>query len=135
MTPVVLDASAALHLLAVSGDAVPEGSLVLHAPRLLRSEVLSALHALVWRGVVPPSAAHTMLRRLDGLAISLFPDELRLHERAWTIADELGWAKTYDAEYVALADILAIPLLTVDGRLARGVENLIKIVGPADLLL
>ena len=74
-----------------------------------------------------------MLRRLDGLAISLFVNERRLHERAWTIADELGWAKTYDAEYVALAEILDIPLLTLDGRLARGVEHRIRIVGPADL--
>ena len=105
----------------------------LHAPALLRSEVLSALHANVWRGVVPLEAAQEMLRRLDGLAISLFADERLLHQRAWAIADELGWAKTYDAEYVALAQILDIPLLTVDGRLARGVEHLIKILGPAAL--
>lgn len=132
MTPLVLDASAALHLLAVT-ETAPATALALHAPRLLRSEVLSALHALVWRGGVPPGAAQAMRRRLDGLAISVFVDERRLHERAWTIADELGWAKTYDAEYVALAEILDIPLLTVDGRLARGVEHLINVVGPADL--
>ena len=47
--------------------------------------------------------------------------------------DQLGWAKTYDAEYVALAQILDVPLLTVDGRLARGVEHLIKVIGPAEL--
>jgi predicted nucleic acid-binding protein len=74
-----------------------------------------------------------MLGNLDQLAISLFADERSLHERAWTIADELGWAKTYDAEYVALAQILGIPLLTVDGRLARSVEHLVSVVGPADL--
>ncbi len=106
---------------------------MLRAPRLLRSEVLSALHAQVWRGAVPVDAAHTMLRRLDALAISLFADELLLHERAWAIADQLGWAKTYDAEYVALAQILDVPLLTADGRLARGVEHLIKVIGPAEL--
>jgi predicted nucleic acid-binding protein len=132
LTPVVLDASAALHLLAAS-EAVPASPLALHAPRLLRSEVLSAIHARVWRGVVPPAAAQTMLRRLDGLAISLFDDEHLLHARAWTIADELGWAKTYDAEYVALAQILGIPLLTVDGRLARKGEGLVDIVGPVDV--
>jgi predicted nucleic acid-binding protein len=132
LTPVVLDAGAALHLLALP-DAPPASELMLRAPRLLRSEVLSALHAQVWRGAVPVDAAHTMLRRLDGLSISLFADERLLHERAWAIADELGWAKTYDAEYVALAQILAVPLLTVDGRLARGVERLVSVVGPADL--
>lgn len=132
MTPLVLDASAALHLLAAS-DEVYTKPLALHAPRLLRSQVLSALHARVRRGGVPTEAARAMLRRLDGLAINLFADERQLHERAWTLADELGWAKTYDAEYVALAQILDIPLLTIDGRLARGVEHLVPVVGPANL--
>jgi predicted nucleic acid-binding protein len=132
LTPVVLDAGAALHLLALP-DPPPASELTLRAPRLLRSEVLSALHAQVWRGAVPVDAAITMLRRLDGLSISLFADERLLHERAWAIAEQLGWAKTYDAEYVALAQILAVPLLTADGRLARGVEHLVKVIGLAEL--
>jgi predicted nucleic acid-binding protein len=131
LTPVVLDAGAALHLLAASRPAANPP--VLHAPRLLRSEVLSALHAHVWRGVVPHDAAREMLRRLGELQLSLYDDERRLHDRAWSIADELGWAKTYDAEYVALAQLLDIPLLTVDGRLARGVEHLVATVRPLDL--
>ncbi len=95
--------------------------------------MLSALHAQVWRGVVPQDAAREMLRRLGELQLSLYDDERRLHDRAWSIADELGWAKTYDAEYVALAQLLDIPLLTVDGRLARGVEHLVATVRPLDL--
>jgi predicted nucleic acid-binding protein len=132
VTAVVIDASAALHLAAASTSrrrSRPEW----HAPRLLRSELLSALHAQVWRGVVPSGAARQMLHVLDSLEITLFSDERRLHDRAWTLADELGWAKTYDAEYVALADILGLPLLTVDGRLARGVGHLVTVVGPVDL--
>jgi hypothetical protein len=39
------------------------------------------------------------------------PVEIRtpdgLVQAAWKVADELGWAKTYDAHYVALADRLA----------------------------
>ncbi len=131
MTPVVLDAGAALHLAAASRPVANPP--VLHAPRLLRSEVLSALHAQVWRGVVPQDAAREMLRRLGELQLTLYDDERRLHDRAWSIADELGWAKTYDAEYVALAQLLDIPLLTVDGRLARGVEHLVTTIGPLDL--
>lgn len=54
-------------------------------------------------------------------------------ERAWSIADSLGWAKTYDAEYVALAQILDCPLLTRDARLYRGAGRVARIIGPAEL--
>jgi predicted nucleic acid-binding protein len=131
LTAVVLDAGAALHLLAAGGR--PTSLPALHAPRLLRSEVLSALHAQVWRGVVPPDAAREVRRRLGDLPLSVYADDELLHDRAWAVADELGWAKTYDAEYVALAQLLDLPLLTVDARLARGVEHLVAVVGPVDL--
>jgi predicted nucleic acid-binding protein len=56
-----------------------------------------------------------------------------LAEEAWRIADELGWAKTYDAEYVALASLLDCRLVTVDGRLRRGADRLGFVVGPTEL--
>ena len=43
----------------------------------------------------------------------------RLGEEAWRVADELGWAKTYDAEYVALARLLDCRLVTLDLRSAE----------------
>lgn len=43
----------------------------------------------------------------------------RLGREAWNIADELGWTKTYDAEYLALARALDAPLATLDRRVAR----------------
>jgi predicted nucleic acid-binding protein len=52
---------------------------------------------------------------------------------AWRIADSLGWAKTYDAEYCALASLLDCRLVTVDGRLRRGADRLGFVVGPAEL--
>ena len=52
---------------------------------------------------------------------------------AWKIADRLGWAKTYDAEYVALADLLSCRLVTLDARLRRGAQRLGFVVGPDEL--
>jgi predicted nucleic acid-binding protein len=57
----------------------------------------------------------------------------QLYREAWRVAGELGWAKTYDAEYVALARILGCRLFTLDDRLRRGAGRLVDIVGPHDL--
>jgi predicted nucleic acid-binding protein len=43
---------------------------------------------------------------------------------AWSIADDLGWAKTYDAEYLALASLLRSGLVTLDRRLRSAAERL-----------
>lgn len=56
-----------------------------------------------------------------------------LQERAWQIADDLGWAKTYDAEYVALAQLSDAPLLTTDARLARSAVRLVRLLDPRTL--
>jgi predicted nucleic acid-binding protein len=52
---------------------------------------------------------------------------------AWEIAAELGWAKTYDAEYLALARLLDTRVVTLDMRLRRGAERLGLVVVPAEL--
>jgi predicted nucleic acid-binding protein len=48
-----------------------------------------------------------------------------LRRRAWDIADQLGWASTYDAEYVALTQLQADALVTLDSDLARRVDGLV----------
>jgi predicted nucleic acid-binding protein len=49
------------------------------------------------------------------------------------VADELGWAKVYDAQYVALAQMLGCRLVSVDERLLRGVARLGVAVRPREL--
>jgi len=49
------------------------------------------------------------------------------------IADRLGWTKTYDAEYLALARILKCRLLTTDSKLKSAASRIVAIIGPGDL--
>ena len=48
-----------------------------------------------------------------------------LRRRAWKLADQLGWAETYDAEYVALTQLQADAFVTLDEELARSVEGVV----------
>jgi predicted nucleic acid-binding protein len=57
----------------------------------------------------------------------------RIGPEAWRVADELGWAKTYDAEYIALAQLLRCRLVTRDERLRRGTERLGMVVLMSEL--
>jgi indolepyruvate ferredoxin oxidoreductase alpha subunit len=122
MTKFVVDASAVLHL-ASSGIDVP-GAHKLLAPTLLRSQTLSALHEAVQRGEIPGTVARDRLARIGRMPIRLLGDAV-LRRRAWDLADRLGWASTYDAEYVALTQLQADALVTLDEGLARSVEGIV----------
>lgn len=91
---------------------------LLVAPPLMWSEARSALHRAVWRGLLPQAQGQAALGRLEGA-----PVERRAHRKlgteAWRLADSLGWAKTYDAEYLALASLLGCGLVTLDQRLRQ----------------
>ena len=93
---------------------IPDTKLI--APPLMWSEARSALHELAWRGVLDADTASSARERLDSCPVKRIDDE-HVGAAAWRIADELGWAKTYDAEYVALAQIYGCRVVTVDVRL------------------
>jgi predicted nucleic acid-binding protein len=56
-----------------------------------------------------------------------------LRRRAWEIADQLGWASTFDAEYVALTQLQADALITLDATLARNVRGVVPTASIDDL--
>jgi indolepyruvate ferredoxin oxidoreductase alpha subunit len=69
---------------------------------------------------------------LQLVQIRLLGDAL-LRRRAWDIADRLGWESTFDAEYVALTQLQADALITLDKKLARAVKGLVE-TAPLDAL-
>ncbi len=122
MTRFVVDAGAVLHL--ASEKAEVSGAHKLLAPTLLRSQTLSALHEAVQRGEIPADVARDRLTRIRRLRIRLLGDAV-LQRRAWDLADQLGWASTYNAEYVALTQLQADAFITLDAELARSVEGIV----------
>lgn len=102
------------------------------APTLLRSQTLSFLHQAADRGEMTKQEADQHLTYLRGLRIRLLGDRV-LQDVAWKVADRLGWADTFDAEYVALTQLQADALITLDERLARAVKDLVA-VAPIEAL-
>ena len=122
MTRFVVDCDVVLHLASEGIEVRAEHELL--APTLLRSQTLSALHEAVHRGEIPPDVALERLARIQALPIRLLGDAV-LRRNAWQLADRLGWAETYDAEYVALTQLQADAFVTLDAELARRVEGIV----------
>jgi predicted nucleic acid-binding protein len=66
------------------------------------------------------------------MRIRLHEDEF-LQNAVWQIADQLGWSDTFDAEYVALTQLQADALITLDRQLAHAVKDLVT-VAPIEAL-
>jgi predicted nucleic acid-binding protein len=127
-----VDASLAVDLCVSEGGFSNLDGHDLVAPPLMRSEALSVLHQLVRRTELSEADADVALTRLEAAPIRREEPE-GLARTAWKIADDLGWAKTYDAEYVALAQLLDCRLLTIDRRLRRGADRLGFVITQAEL--
>lgn len=119
----VVDANVVIDLVAAPGGFRKLRDQEAVAPPLLWPEVRSTLHVARWRGLLEDEDAALALQALDSA-----PLRERRHRRlgteTWRIADSLGWAKTYDAEYLALASLLNVPLASFDRRMVRAAERL-----------
>jgi predicted nucleic acid-binding protein len=122
MTRFVVDCGVVLHL--ASEEIEVPGEHELLAPTLLRSQTLSTLHEAVHVGEIPPDVALARLTRIRAMPIRLLGDAV-LRRRAWDLAEQLGWAETYDAEYVALTQLQGDVFVTLDAELARRVEGVV----------
>lgn len=128
----VLDSSAALRASSSAAAASELRSHELLAPPLLWSEVHSAVHEALWRRDIDDDQAGAILGSFRDLAVAR-RSPARLHAEAFAISSELGWAKTYDAEFLALARLEAAVVLTTDVRLRRGAARTGLVIGPVEL--
>jgi len=115
----VVDTSAILEALAARDPApglverlAEDGDL--HAPHLIDVEILHALRGMVIRGEIGADRAADARSDFADTAIVRYPHP-PLADRIWELRDNLS---AYDAAFVALAELLAVPLVTCDGRLA-----------------
>lgn len=86
----------------------------LAAPHLIDVEVLAAWRRLSGAGRLEEQRADLARADLRSLPIERVP-HAPLFERIWELRDNLT---AYDAAYVALAEMLRVPLITVDNKLA-----------------
>ncbi len=117
---VVCDASAVVAILLDSG---PDGQWAtealtdadLYAPSLLPFEAGNIIGRHELAGVISADQAVQAHSDLIDLALEHWPYEL-LAPRAWQLRHNLT---TYDASYVALAELLGATLVTLDLRIGR----------------
>ena len=123
MTRFVVDCETLLRIAAGEIEVATEHKLV--APTLVRSQALSALYQAARRGELSAAEGRERVRRINSMKVRFLGDKV-LQAQAWTVADQLGWETTYDAEYVALTQLQADAFVTSDQELARTVADLVE---------
>lgn len=93
------------------------------APCLLEYEISAVLRQAVVRQWLTDDLAREALTEILGLDIRCSAPTASLHLSALRWADRLGHAKTYDAQYLALAEQEGTVLWTADRRLANGAQQ------------
>jgi predicted nucleic acid-binding protein len=129
----VIDASAALHGALAIEPTPGLDRYELFGPPLFLSECTSSLSAAAFRGEIPEQAIQEAFERLEAMPVTVVDGGREHRLEALTLARSLGWAKTYDAEYVVLARRIGCPLLTTDERLLRGARQSVEILEPRSL--
>ena len=118
---IILDASALVELILdtstgqLVADRIANPAEGLHVPHLADIEVVQALRRYVREGEIDADAAEVALDDLRALDLQRHAHEPLL-ERVWELRKNLT---TYDAVYVALAEVLDGVLLTCDRRLSQ----------------
>lgn len=131
MARYVIDAPTLLHLVDAGLHVGPAHQLV--APNSIRSEALQLLLQSVRAGERSESAALVAHERMTEIKIRLLGD--RVSRRiAWQLARQHDWDTLRDAEYLALTQLQADALITVDPRLAATAKDIVPVAAISALL-
>ncbi|MGD2048740.1 MAG: type II toxin-antitoxin system VapC family toxin [Chloroflexota bacterium] len=95
----------------------------LHAPLLLQYEVISVLRKTVVSGWITTEQAILSVGSIMDLGIEFAPPSMELHKRALLWAERLGQSKSYDAQYLALAEFIQANFWTADNRLVHAARQ------------
>ena len=119
---IVVDASAAVTMFLNLGpsaagvrERLKQSAEEVHIPHLFDVEVLQALRRHSLRGDLSGEQGRLILNLLREMKAVRYP-HAPLAARIWELRDHLT---AYDAAYVALAEVLDAPLVTMDARLAQ----------------
>lgn len=126
----VVDVGVALWIIENNVVVDPEHQLL--APASIRSQVLDTLYRSVQSGELSEEEGLRRNRAFGQLKMRLLGDAV-LRRKAWAIADELGWASTTTAEYVALTQLQADAFVTLDEGLRTEVARLVRTASVDDL--
>ena len=119
---IVLDASAAVTVLLNLGAVAPRvrermdgADDGIHVPHLFEVEVMNVLRRYARGHGLSARRGAEVLEDLTAMRITRYPHTALL-PRVWELRENVT---AYDAAYVALAETLDVPLVTMDARLAR----------------
>ncbi len=126
---IVVDASALVELLLGAPRArrlaarLATARVSLHAPHLIDVEVASVFRTLEAKGTISSTIAASGVADLVALDLTRYAHDV-LMPRIWQLR---GHVTSYDAAYVALAEVLHAPLVTFDTKLAAAPGHRAKI--------
>jgi predicted nucleic acid-binding protein len=89
-------------------------------PPLLYVEVTSVLRTQVHFKKLTPPEGDLAFEQFCNFEITSV-NHHELHRRAWSLSNQLSMPKAYDAQYLALADLLDCELWTLDEKLINAV--------------
>ncbi len=139
---VVIDASLALKWILpepeteeafAMGDRWLNEGIRVTGPSLLIEEATNVLHRRTLTGQISRAMAKERLVALFNVGVQI-EESPNIHLHALELAQDLGLAATYDAHYLALADLLGCDLWTADERFFNSVKNrksTVKLLGAA----